>query len=374
MTITVKQFGLSQKSGSLSSIVDQNNATGWTPYADTLDAYPDPFIVGTSLNVGKSFAAIEFDYGVPTRIASFSLKTASILSLGDAVVIASDNPASSVADTLQAGDRLLGAYLGTDLCSGKVLKTAALTEDISTRYVRILQHKQVGVPIVAEGPDDTGTSTGSNFTQWDGPGAYDFIVPEYGDFINIDVWGGGASGGTSITGQNGEDSSITVNLLTMTAGGGKKSASSSPNAAGSGGLGGTADSTGLVANVNGGDGGDPSPTSAAVGYSGKGGDAPSGGNGGAPVFNDNWNLDGLDGAAPGGGGSGKNIPQGTAGVGSAYFKVPGGGSGAYNGTKFKRGTGGAEPGDHISITVGAGGVSTQGDGKGANGRVKVSWS
>lgn len=156
-----------------------------------------------------------------------------------------------------------------------------------------------------------------------------FPVPVY-NTITIQIWGGGASGSTSTVGYDGN--STTVPAFNLVAGGGHKSTTTGANI-GPGGVGGTA-TGGNLANIPGNAGGVPSPLGTqAAGYSGKGGDAPYGGVGGAAVYNSSSTLGttvaGNPGQAPGGGGSGSAVTVYCGGGGPCISKAPGGGSGGY---------------------------------------------
>jgi hypothetical protein len=140
---TVSQFGFSTGSGVLANMVDGNPAVGWAPLADTFDAYTAPFLTFDGQpNVGFSFPAIQFDFGEAVRAAFFLLQVETPHTLGPAILIGSDNPATSVANTIQAGDVLLGSYTAAQITGGQVLETLANLNDIRKRYLRLLQRKQ----------------------------------------------------------------------------------------------------------------------------------------------------------------------------------------------------------------------------------------
>jgi hypothetical protein len=147
ITPVVKQFGFTPATGALANLVDGNQATGWAPQPTTLQAYTDDFLdrpsvkwdgIGFGISVTTpSFPALEFDFGVPVRIPTFSIKTETPHTCGPAMLIASDNPATGVNDTVQAGDIMMGTYSQRDIVQGKGLNTNAVANDIRKRYYRL---------------------------------------------------------------------------------------------------------------------------------------------------------------------------------------------------------------------------------------------
>lgn len=142
MAITVRQYGFSTGSGLLANLVDDDATTGWAPLTTGFDTYTAPFLVAGVPNVGHSFPAIEFDFGAPVRVSLFLLQVEGHNTLGPAILVASDNPATSVANTLQSGDVLLGEYTAEEITGNLILGTAALTDDIRKRYIRLLQRQE----------------------------------------------------------------------------------------------------------------------------------------------------------------------------------------------------------------------------------------
>lgn len=158
ITPVVRQYGFSTASGALADIVDGDALTGWAPLASRLETYTAPFLLPSNpgaqvigakgsfegiavgnLNVGASFPCLEFDYGAAIRLASFLLQVETPLTLGAACLLASNNPASGVADVIQSGDQCLGLYTPAQIVSGQVQLTAAYLNDIKGRYIRLLQ-------------------------------------------------------------------------------------------------------------------------------------------------------------------------------------------------------------------------------------------
>jgi hypothetical protein len=370
MTIA-KQFGFATGAGAIQNIADHNDATFWAPLATGLDTITDQFLTsdGTSLNYAGSFAALEYDFGRDVRATSILIKVETLLTLGAAVLIGSDNPATSVADTCQTGDVLLAQYTQAQMVASKVLEiTATKAVDLRFRYYRILQRSSAA----AAAPPIPGSGPSGPFTQFDSS-AGNFTTPTYSGTFTIEGWGGGASGGVTGNANAGGDTEVSKDsLFDLIAHGGHKATTSAANSGTGAGTGGTATGANTF-NVTGGNAGVPSPTTTGGGTSGKGGDAPVGGLGGSPVSNSDTMIRyGINGAAPGGGGSGRNLSTSIAG--GTYFKYPGGGTGAYFKHVLTRGIDGPEPGDVIAWSVGAGGVSPIGDGNGANGRVRFSWT
>jgi len=379
--ITVKQFGFATGAGALANLVDSNDATSWTPLATNFSAYPAQFMSpdGTVLNYGASFPAIEWDFGEPTRAVSLSILVVSPLALGPAVLIGSDNPATSTANTLQTGDVLLATYNAQEIVSSNVLTIALTTNsDVKFRYYRLLQRSSL---LSAALPGPTNSKTYDT-------GAGNHTVGAYTDKFIIEVWGAGASGGVSTEAQDGGNS--TCATYALTAEGGNKASTSAANAPTGAGTGGAA-TGGNTANIVGGDGDPPFPNTTGLGNSGKGGDCPNGSLGGLAVYNGGAQLiygwhpwgskagkvvigavdqpGGTVTGGPGGGGSGRNIA-----IGTHRFKYPGGGAGAYVKHVLTKGIDGPDEGDLIAYVIGAAGVSTQPDGAGANGRVRFSWT
>lgn len=152
ITPVVRQYGFSTGSGSLADIVDADALTGWAPLPTRLETYTAPFLLPSNpgltdvrgvavgnLNEGASFPCIEFDYSAPIRLAAFLLQVETPLTLGAACLLASNNPASGVADVIQSGDACLGLYTAAQMVAGRVLLTAAHVNDIKGRYIRLLQ-------------------------------------------------------------------------------------------------------------------------------------------------------------------------------------------------------------------------------------------
>lgn len=371
MTIIVKQFGFTPASGALANIVDDNVSTGWAPVATDFAAYNYPFLKSDgNVNV-QPFPALEFDYGEEVRLPMFLLQTETGVTLGDAMLIGSNFGATSTADVIRDSDVFLGIYTTAQINSGHVQKTAAFASDIRKRFYRLLQHK-VGSPIQDGGgtdPGGTGDEFGTNFSIYNS-GAGNFHVPAYTKLV-IEGWGGGASGGESAAASDGVDT--TVSTYSLTAHKGAKASATVPNSGTGAGTGGTA-TGGNTANITGGNGDPPAPASVGTGGSGKGGDSPNGGLGGFVAVNGSFGLvSGMDGFIPGGGGSGRNLFSSVSG--GSYFKYPGGGAGGYFRHEFIFGVAGSPAvADLIAYSVGAGGASTLGNGAGAHGRVKFSWS
>lgn len=365
--IIAKQFGFSTGDGLIANLVDRNIATYWKPLATDFNAYSSQFFLSdrVSLNVGASFPALEFDLGSPLRIPQFLFKVETLLTLGPTILIGSDAGATSPADTLQSGDVLLGQYTGLQICGNHFLEVPVMRDgDVRKRFLRFLQRSSVpSAAAPTPGPANSVTFD-------EGEGAWETV--SYSTALTIETWGAGASGGVSAFAQNGgttyagRDSSW--NQISL---GGSKSAGGPTQP---GGLGGTS-SGANTENTTGGDGEAPAPLSGAPGYSGAGGTAPHGGIGGSRIYQvfeigRNYYY-GNDGQGPGGGGSGHSMwyPAGDA----VFDKKPGGGSGGYSKHVIARSSGDADPGDFIGYHVGNGGVSSSGDGRGAQGRVRFSW-
>jgi hypothetical protein len=380
---TVKQFGFATGAGVIANIVDGNLSTFWQPLATGFDAYPDQFMMpdDTALNYAGIFPAVEWDFGESVRVTSLFIKVETALTLGPAILVGSENPATSTANTLQAGDVLLAVYSGSQIVSNLLFDIPVTkADDLRFRYYRLLQR--------SSNPAHRPT-TPLGVKVYDS-GSGNFSVEDYTDKFIIEVWGAGASGGVTANAQDGGNS--TVATYSLVAEGGNKASQTTPNVGTGAGTGGAA-SGGNTANVPGGDGSVPSPPSVAEGISGKGGDAPFGSEGGAGVLNAYEGLkygsspygtkassleakgipgQTVDPGLPGGGGSGRNIFAFVSG--GSFFKYPGGGAGGYVKHVLTKGIDGPDVGDPIAYVVGAAGVSSQLDGAGAAGRVKFSWT
>lgn len=371
MPLIAKQFGFANGFGAIGDIVDADILTGWSPLETDFAAYTDQFFQSdrTSLNIGKPFPAIEIDLITPQRVSMFQLKVETSLTLGPTILIGSDNGASSPANTLQAGDVLLGQFTGVQICSNRIIEVPGMRDEaIFKRFLRFLQRTSSVDPAVV----DPGHGPANSVTYDVGAGAWE-VVP-YSTSLTIETWGGGAAGGT---GSDAQDGGATVAgrdvSWVQTSNGGIKSVDAFV-----GGVGGTSSGANTV-NLPGGHGEPPAPTNGAQGYSGAGGNSPFGGLGGARIYQtvdlatlsyQNYFL-GNPGGAPGAGGGGLSMwyPAGDV----VFVKNPGGGAGGYSKHVVARGSGAAEPGDFIGWSVGNGGL-TKKNGNGAQGRVRFSWT
>lgn len=250
-------------------------------------------------------------------------------------------------------------------------------------------------------------------------GAGSHTVREYGTLV-VELWGGGAGApGVNGDGADGGDTSVTA--LGLIAHGGDSPPASIDGAPqlgpaalfnGNGGAGGVATVVGDSGSENGEDGGNGvySGTPNTFGeaqdgrvVSGKGGDSPEGGAGGASVRLPDDGITVADtatfveiaaagnhGAAPGGGGSGAAYSYADMTGSTMLYARPGGGAGEYLRKVYTRGAPGSPtPGAVLALVVGAGGdggdkgaplayndgadVDAHG-GDGAVGRVRFTWS
>lgn len=362
-------FGFTTRSGALANLVDNDAVVGWAPQPTRLSSMNAPFVnTGGAPNIGNDFAAIQVDFGTPTRVAIMLIQVQHLFTLGDCMMIASDNPATSVSNTVQSGDISLGLFSRDKMVSNKVISTLAKTQDVTKRYLRFCFHA-TGAKMTQDG---TTTDTGGSMNNgvWYDVGSGVFEVPVYTGAFVTEGWGGGASGGEPGAANNGGETTAGNDSIFMGHAGGGFKATTNPNTNGTPALGGAA-SGANTDNITGGQGGLPSSFTAALGSSGKGGDSPNGGTGGPAIYNPNsYFLLGADGNGPGGGGSGRNIFTSIAG--GTAFKYPGGGAGAY--FRDVRTPGDLVPGSHLAWSIGLGGLSPIGNGRGANGRVKFSWT
>ena len=143
-TPTITQFGFLTAQGSLANIGDGNEATFWKPFADGLDAYPmTPVADNGSVLPGYPRPAIQFDFGELVRIPLFRPVTEGPKSLGQCFLIASDSTATSLDDTVKAGDVWAGGlYTIEQMNSNSSLETKAKTQNIRKRFWRLVFFKQ----------------------------------------------------------------------------------------------------------------------------------------------------------------------------------------------------------------------------------------
>src|ERR1044072_5968874 len=139
-TPVTTQIGFSTASGALQNMTDFDDATFWAPYADGLDGYTQPPVGDSGSGIpGYQRPAIQFDFGENVRIPVFQLKVEKPATVGQCFLIASDNPATSLDNTVQAGDVWAGGmYTVAQMNSGKTLETRAKTFAIRARYWRFV--------------------------------------------------------------------------------------------------------------------------------------------------------------------------------------------------------------------------------------------
>lgn len=138
----VQQFGMSTQGGALANLVDGDLATFWQPYADGFDSYPTPPVSDAGLVVvGAVCPAIQFDFGEAVRIPVFRVITETAATLGWTWLLASDNSATSVNDTCQAGDIYAGRYTVHQMNLNRALETFAKTQSIRKRFWRFVFFK-----------------------------------------------------------------------------------------------------------------------------------------------------------------------------------------------------------------------------------------
>lgn len=149
----VQQFGMSTHSGTLDNMLDGDETTFWQPYADGFDAYTVPPVGDAGIvDVGAVCPAIQFDFGESVSIAMFSVKVETVATLGWTWLLASDNTATSVSDTVQAGDVYAGRYTVRQINANKPLLTFAATQEIRKRYWRFVFFKNPPAGVVDNWP------------------------------------------------------------------------------------------------------------------------------------------------------------------------------------------------------------------------------
>lgn len=140
----VNIFGFTTALGSLPNLVDFDDATFWAPYADGLDSYTMPPVGDSGAVIpGYPRPAIEFDFGEIVRVPVFQLKVEKPATVGQCFLIASDAPATSLDDTVQAADVWAGGmYTVAQMNSNQTLETRAKTYAIRKRYWRFVFWQQ----------------------------------------------------------------------------------------------------------------------------------------------------------------------------------------------------------------------------------------
>lgn len=191
-------------------------------------------------------------------------------------------------------------------------------------------------------------------------GTFTFTVPVHNTLV-VELWGGGAAGGSTDGSSNNLNGSPGGNsnwdTSTLVANGGQGNSGQTGGAGGSG--------SGGTTNTTGGNG-----ANGTAGSPGRGGNGGAGANGGAGGVGVTGGTAG-NGTAPGGGGGGtcRNLRFGGTGKG-------GGGGGGYTTRTYSAGTYAA--GSSVTVVVGAGGArhpsATILGGLGAVGRAVITWS
>jgi hypothetical protein len=191
------------------------------------------------------------------------------------------------------------------------------------------------------------------------PGSRSFTVPFFPGELVVEVWGAGAGGRANGGAPFNAGGTSSFGSVVATGGAAGTSLDQSGSAGGvaSGGDINTPGQAGADGYTTGGSNGN---------HGGKGGDAPNGGAGGPA----SQNVVGISGDSPGGGGAG-----GCSTLASGLYGG-GGGSGAYSKKTYAPGS--IPVGSTVAVQVGAGGPGQVGTfntgGRGADGRVKISWS
>jgi hypothetical protein len=136
---TVSVFGYSTAEGVLANLVDGDETTFWRPYADGFDSYGTPPISDAGIVLpGYPRPAIQFDFGDRVRIPIFRTKTEGRTSLPPCWLFASDLPASSTSDTVQAGDLYAGFFTLAQMNNPTSTQTLANNQEIRGRYWRFV--------------------------------------------------------------------------------------------------------------------------------------------------------------------------------------------------------------------------------------------
>lgn len=142
---TISMIGLLTQAGAIQNMCDGSDLTFWQPYADGLDSYLQPPVgdAGFVIADGSPRPCIQFDFGENVRIPMFRVKVDGPKSIGQCYLIASDNTATSLTDTVQASDINAGGYYTPEqMNSGNALITKAQTTPIRKRFWRFVFWKQ----------------------------------------------------------------------------------------------------------------------------------------------------------------------------------------------------------------------------------------
>jgi hypothetical protein len=141
MAVVVSQFGFSNGGGALANMVDGDAASYWFPVPDGLDAYPVPPVSDAGLVLpGYSFPAIQFDFQDQARVPAFQFKVETAATLGRCWLIASDYPATSVADTIHDSSDVVagGMYSVAQMNGNAPIFTNARYNPIRKRFWRFV--------------------------------------------------------------------------------------------------------------------------------------------------------------------------------------------------------------------------------------------
>lgn len=123
----------------LQNLADGNDTTWWQPYADGFDSYSAVPVSDAGIPIpGAPRPAIQFDFGDRVRIPYFRPKTETAKSLGPCWLLASDLAATSIDNTVQAGDQYAGFFTIPQMNGGLAVKTLAANQNIRGRYWRFV--------------------------------------------------------------------------------------------------------------------------------------------------------------------------------------------------------------------------------------------
>lgn len=158
VSMVATAFGYTTQSGTPANVVDRNGATSWTPYATTwppsTPAVSPPTAITATPSSADTYPALQIDMGEAVAVTKFKFVAFHAASLGAAMLYASNNPASSLSNTIQVGDVRIGSYTAAELCSGVDLDTDLKTSGQPFRYYRFISTRGVG-----PGPDGTAVSS-----------------------------------------------------------------------------------------------------------------------------------------------------------------------------------------------------------------------
>lgn len=138
-------FTPASTSGPISNLVDNDQSTLWTPSASSLSSASAFPTAGANVAPGGNYPYIQLDYGAPACIGllSFNMEKPGVMQ--PCRLIASNSPATSPSNSVQAGDVEILRLAQADLDANTFVETTLNTPDgLSYRYYRFVFEKGKG--------------------------------------------------------------------------------------------------------------------------------------------------------------------------------------------------------------------------------------